>query len=130
MDRDARPRRAASDGVRVVLADRKLGRCDPSAFVAARLLPITQTGFVVTVLRLGGLEDTVTVSMTENGRDSTFVRHAFTATLAGRVGALGDTATHRITSDLAADERAQVQALLGARSAARAGGPVAYIPAA
>lgn len=56
------------------------------------------------------------------------LRHSFTATLAGRVRALGEPKLDFIASDLTDDEQATVRTMLSGRSAARSGGPVAYLP--
>lgn len=91
---------------------------------------MTLAGFTVTVLRI--IDTEVQVRNPIPGRDgeraAVEVRYAFNATLAGRVRALGDPERDYVADDLSPQERHSVLMLLGGRSAARSGGPFAYLP--
>ncbi|MEY9840651.1 helix-turn-helix domain-containing protein [Streptacidiphilus sp. EB103A] len=103
-------------------ANRMWWRCDPEAVTEAGLLPVAVAGFVTGVLAIRGIEESRRFAPGE-------VRHAFTATVAGRVGVLHDPATYRV---LGSDSQtAQLTAqLLGSRvTAAVSGGPIAYLVA-
>ncbi|MEV5016644.1 DNA-binding protein [Streptomyces sp. NPDC053780] len=101
-------------------ASRQWWRCDPETIVAAGVLPVAVAGWVTGVLAVQGHEGT-----RHGGRGE--VRHSFTATVAGRVGALDAPATFRVL----ATDRAVADltgTLLGARvHTAVSGGPIAYL---
>lgn len=115
----------------VLEACRAWWRTDPDAICEAGILPVTRAGFVTTVLRIDGLAgtDRVDVPATEAKGAYREIRHCFHARLAGRVGALGDPASYQLKDQTVEGEyRELTQRMLGRRSAARSGGPMAYLP--
>ncbi|WP_328974125.1 hypothetical protein [Streptomyces canus] len=102
-------------------ASRRWWRCDPQMIVAAGVLPVAVAGWVTGVLAIHKADAT--------WRLPREVRHSFTATVAGRVGALDAPETFRVlaTDPAVADLTGK---LLGARvQAAVSGGPIAYLKA-
>ncbi len=118
----------------VVLADCMWWRADPDLVVKAELLPVTVGGFVVTVLWVRGVASAERVLLEAGGgsrrrsRDVTHVRYAFEATLAGRVRALGEPGRDYVDPTLPPELADAARVMLGARSTARSGGPIAYVP--
>lgn len=113
----------------VVDADSRWWRCSPDNIVHARFLPVTIAGFVVTVLHIHGLRDTATREWdSKQGRAGHEVRHAFEATLAARVRELGHPESNFVNPTLTPQEANHVRTILGGRSSAHSGGPIAYLP--
>lgn len=115
----------------VLLADSMWWRSSASAIVEAGILPVTRSGFVVTVLRIDGLAETMTVDVPATATKGAHreVRHRYHARLAGRVGALGEPSSYRIRDTTVEEEYQELtRQLLGRRSAAVSGGPLAYLP--
>jgi hypothetical protein len=114
----------------VVEADRMWWRCDKNKVRDAGILPVTVSGFPVTVLKIGDEEpEAIRVeSVDKSGGQQVQVRYAFGAELAGRVRTLGEPETDFISPTLTPQERAVVVRILSGRSAARSGGPMAYLP--
>jgi hypothetical protein len=116
-------------------AGRMWWRIDPKAVRAAGLLPVQMGTFITTVLQVP--HEAEVLSETQllpadpakgRSKDVTHVRYAFTAMLAGRVRALGEPDRDYIAPALDSEVESTVRTLLGARSRARSGGPVAYLP--
>ncbi|TXR51556.1 hypothetical protein [Quadrisphaera setariae] len=106
-------------------------RANASAIVEAGILPVSRSGFIVTVLRIDGLAETMTVDIPATSTKGAHreVRHRFQARLAGRVGALGSPETYELKdASVEADYQDLTRQLLGRRSAAVSGGPLAYVP--
>jgi hypothetical protein len=118
------------DDDEVLEVDRMSWRCNKDAVLAAGLLPVTMSGFPVTVLKILDEEpiDERYESVSASGRRTVEVRWKFSAELAGRVRILGDPDADFIRPTLTPQERAVVVRFLSGRSAARSGGPMAYLP--
>ncbi|MDV6271377.1 hypothetical protein [Rhodococcus globerulus] len=113
----------------VVDANSRWWRCNPDRIVDAGFLPVTIAGFVVTILHIQGLRDTANRKWdSKQGRTIHQVRHAFDATLAARVRELGHPASNFIDPTLTSQEANHVRTILGGRSSAHSGGPIAYLP--
>ncbi|MGW4774187.1 transcriptional regulator [Nocardia sp. NPDC004278] len=114
----------------VVESDRMYWRSNPELIVAAQFLPVTLAGFPVTVLKVAGVDgDPLRVpKINKSGDPYIEIRHAYTAKLVGRVRELGVPELDYIAPDLTVDDREVVKTILGGRSTARSGGPIAYLP--
>ncbi|WP_326603437.1 transcriptional regulator [Rhodococcus sp. PD04] len=120
----------------VVEADQQWWRCEPQNVENARFLPVTISGFPVTVLKIHRVRDTLTQRFTaRNGREMTEIRYSFEAELAGRVNELGHLRANEdspeafyVDPTLSDAERERVLHLLKGRSTAQSGGPIAYLP--
>lgn len=94
-------------------------RSDPGAITGAGILPVSIASFITGVLRIHEVAESEQTGPRE-------VRHFYKATVAGRVGVLGDRDTYRITSE--EPEVAElVRKLLGSRVRTVSGGPIAYL---
>lgn len=118
------------DDDEVLEVDRMWWRCNKDAVLAAGLLPVTMSGFPVTVLKILDEEPRAQryESVSASGRRIVEVRYEFFAELAGRVRTLGVPDADFVSPTLTPQERAVVVRFLSGRSAARSGGPMAYLP--
>lgn len=115
----------------VLLADCMWWRANAAAIVDAGILPVARSGFIVTVLRIDDLAETVTVDVPATEKRGAYreVRHRFQARLAGRVGELGNPTTYLLKDPTVETAYQNLTGqLLGKRSAAVSGGPLAYLP--
>lgn len=96
-------------------------RSDPDTIVGAGVLAVSIASFVTGVLHIHDVARTRRIASKE-------VRHAYKATVAGRVGMLGAPETNRIlTKD--PDLATLTRQLLGMRVRTISGGPIAYLTA-
>ncbi|MEI5101963.1 DNA-binding protein [Streptomyces sp. PmtG] len=102
-------------------ASRQWWRCEPDKVVGAGVLAVSMAGWVTGVLAVHRAEATL--------RLPGEVRHAFAATVAGRVGTLDAPGSYRVLTDEPALADL-TRRLLGTRvHAAVSGGPIAYLRA-
>ena len=91
---------------------------DARHWLAARLVPVTISGWCVAVLQIDGLA----------GRtDTPPVRVAFRGRCAGALPDLAQSGSAILAPDLTLENKEAVVMMLGARAPARSGGPTAYL---
>jgi hypothetical protein len=102
-------------------ASNRWWRSNPTEIVAAGLLAVAISGFVVAVLQIHSL------ARSEPDKKG-LLRHAYDASLLCRMDDLADASSKRICLDgLSPADRDGCLALLGCRVKSMAGGPIAYV---